>query len=201
MQQAARFFSYLFHPLFAPLLCVFILFQLPVYLNYKLNSSFFLFVYAVVVINLIVTPLLISMHLKRRGIIDSLTMPTAKQRVIPYLVSAIFYVFTYFLLVKVNFPVLYLSIFRASCAVVILLLIASFFNFKISAHLSGLGGIYGVLIVVSIVFNLDATFLLIVCTLIVGVVASSRLILKAHTNLELLAGFILGIGTQLSLLL
>lgn len=194
--MVAKFLSYLFHPIFAPLYSVFILFQLPIYLNYKMPTSFIQFVYAVVGINLIITPLLISLYFKRKGYIQSLEMPDVKDRVLPYLVSSLFYTFTFFLFQSINFPDIYLAVFKAATAVVIALLIFAHLNFKVSAHLAGLGGICGMLFTLSVVLRIELSSLLIVSILVAGLVGSSRFYLKAHSFRELSSGFSLGFIAQ-----
>ncbi len=201
MSVVSRFISYLFHPIFAPIFSVFILFQLPTYLNYKHPQAFYNFIYAILFLNLVLAPLLISVYLKRKKVISSLEMPEIKERQIPYLCSSIFYGLTYYLLEKVNFPPLYLSIFKACCIAVLLLFLLSLVQLKTSAHLTAIGGICGMLIVVSISLQLELTLLLILFIMLAGVVATSRYALKAHTFMELLAGYSIGMGAQLVLLL
>lgn len=201
MLLLARLLSYVFHPLFAALISIFLLFQLPVYLNYKFSPVYHYYVYAALFLNLVVAPLLISLYFKRKKLIDSLEMKSIRERRLPYLISALFYLFTYFLLQKINFPELYLAIFKAATLVVCLLLAFAQFDWKVSAHLSGLGGICGMLIVAAIELRVDTTPLLIAFVLISGLVAGSRLFLKAHSPLEVISGFLLGLGMQLSILL
>lgn len=200
MIRVSRFLSYLFHPIFAPLLSVFILFQLPVYLNYKYSEAFHHYIYLLFLLNLIIAPLLISLYFKKKGIIGSLEMPNVKERVIPYLVSGLFYGFTYYLLANINFPALYLEVFRSCCLAITILLVLSIVNFKASAHMTGAGGICGMLIVIAFFLELDITLLLIVFVLISGLLASSRYALRAHSFTELLIGFLIGFGSQLIIL-
>ena len=196
----AKFLSYLFHPLFAPVLSVFILFNFPTYLNYKFPPSYFNAVYGALTINLVLAPLGISLYFKKRGIIKSLEMETAKERVLPYLISSVFYIFTFFLLQKIQFPALYLAVFKGATVVVILLLLFALANQKISAHLAGLGGIVGMIALSGYLLQVDVFALLMTAVIISGMVASSRLMLKAHTFLELAVGFCLGVGMQLAFL-
>lgn len=160
-------------------------------------SAFVNFVYAAVSINLIVTPLLISLYLKKKGYIESLEMPDVKDRVLPYLISALFYTFTFFLFQSIDFPPLYLAVFKAATAVVIALLIFAHLNFKMSAHLAGLGGICGMLFTLGVVLRVELSALFMVAVLIAGLVASSRYYLKAHSFSEISSGFILGFLSQI----
>ena len=135
MNLFAKIVSYLFHPIFAPLYSVALLFSLPIYLNYKLPQQFINFTYSVVLLNLVVSPILVSLYLKRKGFIESLEMKTTKERVIPYLVSAILYAVTFFLFRQVQMPPLYLKFFLGAFFAIVILLIATFFSQKITIFL------------------------------------------------------------------
>ena len=197
MKLVATIFSYLFHPVFAPLFSAYILFQLPTYLNYKISEELIQFIYGVILLNLIITPILITFFLKRKNYINSFEMHTAKERVLPYFVSALFYIFTYFLFRMIQMPHFYLSIFFAAFVVIIVLFVFALFNKKISAHLAGLGGICGMLFMISRLLSVDTTFLMILFIILSGFVASSRMKLNAHSLSELALGFAIGFCVQL----
>ena len=188
MNSFAKVLSYIFHPIFAPIYSVAILFSLPIYLNYKLPQQFVNFTFAVVALNLVVSPILISFYLKRKGLIDSLEMKTTKERVLPYLTSAILYAVT-----------LYLTFFLGAFFAIIILLISALFSQKVSAHLAGLGGICGMLYSISVVTFTETLTWLLLGIIVSGLVASARLALKSHSGVELISGFLLGFGIQLIL--
>ena len=174
-------------------------FSLPIYLNYKLPQQFINFTYSVVLLNLVVSPILVSLYLKRKGFIESLEMKTTKERVIPYLVSAILYAVTFFLFRQVQMPPLYLKFFLGAFFAIVILLIATFFSQKISAHLAGLGGICGILYSISVITFTETLPWLMLAIIVSGFVASARVILKSHSGVELISGFFLGFGIQLIL--
>ena len=199
MNSFAKVLSYIFHPIFAPIYSVAILFSLPIYLNYKLPQQFVNFTFAVVALNLVVSPILISFYLKRKGLIDSLEMETTKERVLPYLTSAILYAVTFFLFRQVQMPAMYLTFFLGAFFAIIILLIGASFSQKISAHLAGLGGICGMLYSISVVTFTETLTWLLLGIIVSGLVGSARLALKSHSGLELISGFLLGFGIQLIL--
>lgn len=201
MKYFATFLSYLLHPILSPLFSLYILFQLPIYQNYRLTADYFRFVYLLVLINLILIPLTISYYLKDKGYIASLRMETAKERRIPFLLSSVLYVLTFFIFQTIGFPEIYLQIFKAVCLSVIVLSLLTFLKVKWSVHLCAMGGLLGMLLVVSKIYYLNISLLLIVFILLSGLLASARLALGAHRLHELLLGFLLGLGTQLALLL
>ncbi len=196
MKLAARLNSYLFHPIFAPLVSLYLLFELPIYLNYKLNETYQHYVYAIISLNLIVIPLLINLYLKKKKMISSLSMPDVNERVLPYLISCIFFTLTFFLLQEISLPDFYLKVFQAACLSVLTLLVLAILKQKISAHMVGLGGIIGMLSLVSVFFGLDLSIVMLIFILLAGLTGSSRLYLNAHTLLQVFLGFIIGFGWQ-----
>lgn len=201
MIRLANFVSYLLHPIFMPLLSIFILFQLPNYINLRFSSEYFNAVYLCIAFNLVVIPLSLSFYMKKQGMIQSLKMEKVEERVLPYGVTSMFYLITYFLLSKIQFPNLYLAIFLAASAAVVCLLILAFFKQKVSAHLTGLGGICGLLIVVNQFLGIDTIPLFVLFLLLSGILAAARLKLNAHNGFQVLSGFLIGFGTQLVILL
>jgi len=69
-------------------------------------------------------------------------------------------------------------------------------KWKVSAHMTGIGGLLGALISTSILLEVDLISYVILSIFVSGLIASSRLILNAHTPLQLIAGFFLGFGCQ-----
>lgn len=61
--------------------------------------------------------------------------------------------------------------------------------------MAGLGGLTALIMVISIKLQVNLMALLIITILASGIVATSRLILKAHTPVEVYSGFILGFST------
>lgn len=193
----AKVIAHLFHPIYAPLISIYLLFQLPIYINFKYTDGYFIYVYVLFFLNLIVAPLLISIYLKRKKYIQSLEMEDVNERALPYLVSSIFYILTYFLLLNIEFPAFYLLVFQWATITVVLLFVLSLFKQKISAHMAAWGGICGMLIAVAWVLKIDTTNLLIIFVLISGVVGFSRLKLNAHSASEIAGGFTMGLAFQL----
>ena len=196
MRLVAKLNSYLFHPIFAPLVSIYLLFELPIYLNYKYNQTYQHYVYAIIGLNLIIIPLLINLYLKKKKMISNLSMPNVNERVLPYLISCIFFTLTFFLLKEINFPDFYLKVFQAACLSVLTLLVLALLRQKISAHMVGLGGIIGMLSLVSIFFGLDLSILLVILFLIAGLTGSSRLYLNAHNLAQVFIGFAVGFAWQ-----
>ncbi len=184
-----------------PLYSIFILFQLPTYLNYRYPSSYFLAIYGLVSINLILFPLVFSLYLKKNKMIQSLKMATVEERVLPYAFSVVMYLITYYLFYQIQFPSTYLNVFLGATMALISLLVFAFFKQKISAHLAGLGGLVGLLLVVNLLLGVNTLNLMLIGLILSGVVASARFLLNAHKLWQLLLGFLIGFSCQVILLL
>ena len=73
------------------------------------------------------------------------------------------------------------------------------FNIKASLHMIGIGSVTMFTIALSIHFGMNFTLLIAVLMIANGLVATSRLHYKAHSNLELILGFLIGVIPQLTL--
>jgi len=194
----ARVFSTVFHPLFIPTIGTVILFNLNTYISYSTPAPAKRFILMVMFLNTAVAPLLAIYLFKRAGLIKSLEMKDRHERLLPLLASALFFMFTYFLFTRVNLPsILYYYIMGATLLVLLCLIIT--FRWKISLHMTSLGGFTGLLIATSFLLKTDTTWLIMLSVLISGLVGSSRILLKLHTQAQVYAGFLLGFFVMLAL--
>ncbi len=196
----SKIISTVLHPIFAPLFSLYVLFSLPSYINFKLSSYYKLYIYGIVVINLVIVPIVFSYYLKQKKQIRSLKMDSVKERIIPYGLSVLFYILTWVLLQKVQFPAFYLAVFQMAGVTVLILLVFALLKQKVSAHMAAWGGICGVIATSSIILEVDNINYLILAVLLSGLVGTARLHLKAHSMEEVLSGFILGLSLQLFIL-
>ncbi|HOG05048.1 MAG TPA: hypothetical protein PK978_02290 [Paludibacter sp.] len=128
----------------------------------------------------------------RRGYIKDLYISEREQRTLPYLFALLAYSFwTVFLLRVLQMPLFIVAMaIGATASIVIITLIN--FRWKISAHLSGVGGLAGGIFSYCYVMGMNPVWLLILTLVAVGLTALSRLELKAHTPSQTLAGFVVG---------
>jgi membrane-associated phospholipid phosphatase len=78
------------------------------------------------------------------------------------------------------------------CVAVVSLTVITFF-WKMSAHMIGLGGLLGVVLVLGSKFpTFEVVYPLLGAIILCGLVASSRLLLQAHKPLEVYAGLLAG---------
>lgn len=124
--------------------------------------------------------------------VDSWMLPNLKQRRIPLLMGLfLFWLLTY----KLMQSGIYLELgmlFTASFCSVLLALVASWFRLKISLHTLGVQLFSTFVFLLHIHFGLNDWSIPIITLIISGLVGTSRLYLQAHTNLELLTGYVAG---------
>lgn len=194
----ARFLSYLLHPLVMPSLCMVILFQINTYLSLIFTAQAKIMIYLIIFFNTFLIPLFVSLFLLRRGKIRSLHMDTTTERKIPLLATAFCYTFTYYILKKIPLsPVIYVALMGAIIALIIQTLVN--LRWKISAHMTGIGGLTGA--VFGIAFAQQQNLTLLICTLFVvsGILGAARLMVSDHTPSQIYWGFLNGFLCQVAL--
>ncbi len=196
--RVAKVISYALHPLIMPTLGMIILFQVNTYLSLILTPEARGLLYLLVFFNTFLIPLSVSFFMLKKGYIRSLHMDTIGERKIPLLVTAFAYTFTYYLLRKIPLTaVIYVSLMGAIMAVVIHTLIN--LRWKISAHMTGFGGLLGIVFGLSYRMNLNLTWLIGTLFIVGGILAASRLKITDHTPAQIYTGFFNGFLCQLLL--
>lgn len=189
--------SYVLHPLFIPIYGT---------LYYLTNKASYLsfgekgILTTQVVIITILIPLGLYYVLKSINKVQSLMMATAKERKIPLAINCILLL----LFIKNNIyynynPELYLF-FTAGLLSCIVSLLLSILNFKVSLHMIGISGL-AIFVLLLKEWSLSNILIQTVMIISIGLVASSRLQMKAHNTIELLAGFFVGLIPMLFLML
>nr|WP_262917700.1 PA-phosphatase [Cognataquiflexum rubidum] len=186
------FLSYTFQPLLIPtLIFVFLLFGIPEVSASQYYNQWFILM--MVFVTTFVIPVLSLLTMKLTGNIGSIHLENRDERVFPFSTVSLFYgISTYLFYLKFEIePVFILAL--SSITICVILLTSITFFWKISAHMTGIAGFLGIIIVIALknpAFNL-VNFLL-VGIILSGSVASSRLYLNAHTPIEIFGGFLLG---------
>ncbi|MEO6905874.1 MAG: hypothetical protein ABI148_05900 [Ginsengibacter sp.] len=194
----AHFFSFVFHPLFIPLIAAwFLAFLQPGYFT-GISPHDKVLIVIRVGYNTIFYPALTVLLLKALGFIKSIFLKTQRERIVPYIATNIFY-FWMFLVFhnQPEVPVILTSfmfgIFLASSAG----LIANIY-FKISMHALGVGSLCGLMLIIIFTGFSYAVFLTAMLVfLITGIVCTSRMIVSDHKPIEIYSGLIIAIFCQL----
>lgn len=205
----AMVFSYVFHPIFLPLWVLFLYLGINPY-SFGFSHPFEDGVFLVQTLFIcILMPLIAIGVMVRLGLVSGITLPNKTDRIGPYIVTGIFYIW-YYLNIK-NYGVA--IIFELFMLGTLLTLFFCFFinNFtKISMHSAGVGGIIMNFLMAYFGFNYrkitmtmggdfyEWPFLIVVyIALLIGIlVVLSRLYLKSHHWVELLGGLCVGVLGQ-----
>lgn len=194
MKKALPFFSYVFHPIFIPVYAgLFYFFGNDSYFS---NPEKYLAIFQIIVIT-IALPVLFFFVLRAAGKVDSVMISEISQRKIPLIILC----FLTILLIRKSitfdhFPPLYFF-FLAGLLSTFTALILLFFKTKASLHLIAISALTIFVIGLSIYNQSKNTNTIAFLVFMNGVVASSRLEMKAHTMKELVIGFLLGSIPQL----
>tara|TARA_R110000850_G_scaffold201744_1_gene327684 strand:- start:136558 stop:137166 length:609 start_codon:yes stop_codon:yes gene_type:complete len=188
-------FSYIFHPIFVTFYGVLLYIWLSCL---GLNSLSLVLLIQVVILTMLL-PLSIYYLLKATGYINSFTEATIHERKIPILLQALFL----FLLIKFSgfiedLPAIYFFLIGGLIASIIAFVL-TFINFKVSLHMIGVSSLLAFIISLYVYLNVPIIPLIALMILFVGSVASSRLYMKSHNYLELFAGSMIGLLSQLFL--
>lgn len=138
-------------------------------------------------------PVALLLILWRKGYIDSLHIDDAKQRTTPYIYTLICYSFwAYFLRVTMKMPLFLLLV---AIGAIVALLIVTIINswWKISAHLTGIGGLLGGICSYALYSSSLPIGLICITLMLALILMYARLYLEAHTNMQVVCGFLLGI--------
>jgi membrane-associated phospholipid phosphatase len=194
----ARVFSVALHPLIIPTLGIIILFRLNTYISFSVADQVKRIILIMVFVNTALAPALATVLLKRSGVIKDVLLNERGERLFPLLVSALFYILTYYLLKQITLPSLvYYFVIGATLLVLICLIIT--FRWKISIHMMSMGGMTGFLIAASLLLRTDIILLIMFTILLSGFVGAARIRLNAHTPRQVYAGFALGLLVMLTL--
>jgi hypothetical protein len=200
LRTLAKVISYVMHPLFIPLIVTYVLLQaLPEYfVVFRHESIRFTYdlLYLRVVSICIFFPMLTVGLLYALKFVGSIELHTQKDRIIPYIACTIYYFWAFYAFKTQGvappfFNAFFLGVFIAVVAVMVANTYA-----KISMHTTGWGGVIGFLLMMMTGMHMDVTLPLVITFFLAGIVATARLILRAHTPAEIYAGFIIGILTQ-----
>ncbi len=186
----ARAISFLLFPLFMPLYGLTLLFQIPLFSFFP--RQYVIISYYFVVLMCVLMPFFSYWLMAKFNIISSAKMLDKKDRFYPMFVTAIFFFGCAFMLCRYAMP---LFIVNLLCAVSIAILITAIVSikWKISAHLTGIGGLIASIFIVSLSTNVNSSLVMCVAVLSAGLLAAARLQLNRHTPMQLIAGFLNGI--------
>ncbi len=197
--RIANIFSYLFHPILMSLIGIFIIFNAGIYIS-DIPDEYKRFIYTIVFLCNVLIPLTLIPALYLLKNIQHITLNERRERLIPLFFSTICFYLGYYLVSRIS-TIRLIDIFLFSGVIVVMAIMIVSIFWKISIHMAGLGGITGLILMLSFTYTLDMTFFLALVVFISGIVASARLALHAHSPMQLIAGYLAGLLIVSGLLL
>ena len=178
--------SWALHPFLLPIYLIAVLLTMTAFARYPSNVKFYLL--WVVVLYAVIIPVLSLGVLRSLGRISDYRVDDRRERLLPLLVGAVCYVLCAVTVAKIPSAVFLRKFMLAAACCEILCLVVSF-RWKISLHLTGMGAVVALLVVMNVVGVGNMMVPLMVAILCAGALASARLYLGCHNGRQVLAGF------------
>ena len=198
-------FQPLFLPIYAFLLYVTIEHHSTVLIRSEQATVQFNYILSIQILLAVIIPIGSLYVMYRSNIITSMSIPDRKERIPIFIITLFYYLLTYYFLRKIHVSNLdflgaFMSFLTGGIVLTGLSLLITFF-WKISIHAIGISGLAGAFLGFSeLLFPIQngegITIINILLLLLVGVICSARLYLKAHSFLQIIAGITLGFGVE-----
>lgn len=192
MKTLANILSILLYPLFMPFYGVLLLCKdlLRMYPQVDIGDLKVLLI--VTVLFTLAMPLSSFYILYKRGRLTDLYMTNPRERTLPYLISICFIALWVWMLYTIGVPIA--AVWAAGASVVVLLVVCIInIWWKISSHLAAIGGLTGSVMTWCAGVGYQHTGLFILLFTIALLLMYARLYLNAHTPLQVVAGYLLGL--------
>ena len=193
--RAAKFFTYLFHPLLLPTYS----FALVIYTNPYLFGNYGDYTWIPILkvfLNTFMFPVFAVLMMRQLGFLKSFTMNDAKERIIPYISTLMFFIWTFMVFCKSGDPVILSAIMLGACLATSVAFLINMFR-KISLHATGMGAMLALAFGNAFFSAHNLIFSLMLVSIIAGVIGTSRLVLKAHRDSDLYLGYFIGFMMQM----
>ena len=188
-----KFISTILHPTVLPTVGAFLYF---IFVTQTFEKSLQLIVLGLIFVLTYIVPILLLFFLKNFGFIKDFQVSTIKERRVPVILMILILYFLGNTIIQIpmirNLGILF---YGTSLSLICIYVLFSI-KLKSSLHLVSMGNMLGFFLIMTNVNNLSILFIIILLIFLSGILASSRLYLKAHTPIELLIGFFLGFISQ-----
>lgn len=198
-KKIATFLTYLLHPMLAPIAGIFILTRSGTYIA-DLNPEIINLINLIVITLTLVLPVcMIPFYLYFR-MIRQISIPEKHERLIPMVITLVAYLGAWFLIRRLPVSQLYGRFLLGACLSLLIVVAVSFY-WKISLHMTGLGGLVGLVLALSRKLGVELMVVLLLLIILSGLAGFARLQLNAHSKSQVLAGFLIGLTVVYFLIL
>lgn len=197
MRHILKSIPFIFHPLIMPFLGVgFYFLKSPRFIP---ETTIIAKLFSIGILT-IVLPILLFYLLKTINKINSIYLETTKERIWPLILNCTIVVLILKRVLTQNeIPELYFFFIGILCSTLACLILA-FLNFKVSIHMIAAAGLFMFVVAIGIHFKININGTIAAMCIVMGAIATSRLHLKAHSSIELIIGFFIGLIPQLIML-
>jgi hypothetical protein len=192
VKQVAKFISVVFHPLLLTTYLVVILsYYFPSMLMIRKENR--MIIVGLVFVFTFVLPAVNLVMLRAFGNIQSLTLQSRKERILPFVfISLLYLLVTFLFYFKLPFSANFNKLMMIISALVVVSLLVTFY-YKISIHSIAMGGGIGILLPLNqVTEQMSLLWPTAFTILVTGLVMSSRLVLDAHSPREVMYGGVVG---------
>lgn len=208
LRIVARLISVLFHPLLMPTYMLALLIIVNPYLFgiSSLGDRLSVLLLLRIFLSTFFIPMVAISMLRTTGLVSSFSMRDSKERIGPYIITGIFYLWMFR-----NFyggsqiPTAYTSFMLGATIALFLAFFINIFS-RISIHTVGMGTLLGMVIVTMLFFSYDTfTFgnwnltmntVLVIAVLLAGLVGTARQVLYEYSPTDLYGGYLVGFLSQ-----
>lgn len=185
-RKIANTLSWVLHPFLLPVYLMAVLLTMTTFAHYSTQVKFYLM--WVVALYAIVIPFLVLGVLHSLGRISSFKVDNRRERWLPLAVGIVCYVLCAITFAKIPSAIFLRKFMVAAACCEAMCLVVSLW-WKISLHLTGMGAVVALLVVMNIIGVGNMLIPLMVAILAAGALASARLYLGCHNGAQVLAGF------------
>lgn len=191
-----KYFALIISVVFQPLLMPTLVFGLIFFAVPEATSippQFKKTLFVLIVLSTLVVPMISIIGFRLSGTVKSLHMKDIKDRILPFSITTLFYaMIVYFFVKESEFdPILWQTLALITVTILGLTLVTIFW--KMSAHMTGAGGLLGLVFVLGMKFQtFEVLYPMLLCIGLVGIIGSCRLYLNAHRPMEVYMGFLYG---------
>lgn len=189
--------SYVFHPLFFPVYTLLYYFYITpkFFSNGIIKAKLFS-----VALLTIVLPLLAFFLLRTIKKVKTIDLKTTKERIIPLLLNCVIIGLVIIRVLTASEIIELHYFFIGSLVSYLLCLIFVLLKLKASIHMIALSSFFAFIIGLHFYYKINASLVIALAIFSIGIISTSRLYLKAHTNKELVVGFLTGTIPQIVIL-
>ncbi len=196
---AAKIISIALHPIAMPSFLMLALFNSGTLVSFypagvKLRIFLLIFVYTFAL------PLLMLPIFLRQRLVKTIHMFNHTERIIPFLFAFLFYAFSVYTLMGIQ-GLWVVKMFMLASSIAVFITLAVSFFWKISAHMVGMGGATGFLLVLNLRLGADILEFMILALLLSGAVGTARLSLDEHSPSQIYTGYFVGLASMVAIFL